>query len=76
MTDIQNIAPTILYLLDLPIARDMDGRVIDDALESSVLAAKKHYRVGDYNVIPWEQILSTKEREDLEKKLKSLGYIQ
>lgn len=33
-----DIAPTILYLFDLPIPKDMDGMVIEEAFEEEILA--------------------------------------
>jgi hypothetical protein len=36
---ILDIAPTVLYLMGLPVARDMDGRVLTEMLEASFTAA-------------------------------------
>lgn len=35
--EIQDVAPTILYLLGLPVPDDMDGRVLTECIEPSVL---------------------------------------
>jgi len=75
-TDIQNVAPTLLYLLDLPIAADMDGRVISGALRDGYLASKPRLVVGNYSEIDREALPADTGREDLEKKLRSLGYIR
>ena len=74
-TDIENIAPTILYAMGLPIAGNLDGRVIDELFEPGLLARFPRFVVGDYEGVATARRSGT-EREDLEKKLKSLGYIQ
>ncbi|KXB02075.1 hypothetical protein AKJ44_01470 [candidate division MSBL1 archaeon SCGC-AAA261F17] len=47
--DILDIAPTILHMMDVPIPKDMDGRVLTEIFEGkSELAEKKvQYRVSD-----------------------------
>jgi predicted AlkP superfamily phosphohydrolase/phosphomutase len=73
--DIADIAPTILYLMGLPTAPDMDGVPIFDALEPGALARKTHFVVEEYALIPRDGVAADDDLEDLEKKLKSLGYI-
>jgi len=74
--NIQDVAPTILYLLGLPVAADMDGRVMADVLERRLLAERALYRVTDYTGISRRSSPSDAERESLEDKLRSLGYIR
>ncbi|MDH3215072.1 MAG: alkaline phosphatase family protein [Candidatus Krumholzibacteria bacterium] len=74
--DIQDIAPTILYLLGLPIAADMDGKIISDILEPGRLASTDIYSVADYSQIRRETAPQKVDRESLEKKLRALGYIR
>lgn len=45
---IPDIAPTALYLLDLPAARDMDGEVIGGALQEGELARRPIQYVAGY----------------------------
>lgn len=73
-TDIQNVAPTILYALGLPVAEDLDGTIIDALFEPGMLARLPRYLVKDYGGVLTARSTGT-DREDLEKKLKSLGYI-
>jgi predicted AlkP superfamily phosphohydrolase/phosphomutase len=73
--DIQDIAPTILYLLDLPLAENMDGRVIHSVFDLRQLAKQTYDVVRAYNQI-YAQATTDEEREALEKKLRSLGYIR
>jgi len=70
-----DIGPTILHLLGLPLAPDMDGEIILDVLDAD--ARRRPVVVNDgYRDIPHEKILPDGERESLRKKLRSLGYIQ
>ena len=75
LRQIEDIAPTILYLLGLPAAEDMDGRGIFDALEPGFVTSLTSYTVADYREIPRDFVAVEKDTEPLEKKLKSLGYV-
>jgi predicted AlkP superfamily phosphohydrolase/phosphomutase len=72
---IEDIAPTILYLLGLPAAEDMDGSGIFDALVPSFVASQTSYTVSNYREISRDFIAAEKDTEPFEKKLKSLGYV-
>ena len=74
--DIQDIAPTMLYLLGLPLAPDMDGKPMLDVFTPEFVSKHPRYTVTDYRNIPKEMAEDTEERESLQKKLRSLGYIQ
>jgi len=74
--NIQDIAPTVLYLLGLPIATDMDGDPMLDIFERRWLAQSHIYVVDDYDQIPKASIVRRSDRESLEKKLRSLGYLR
>ena len=75
---IADLTPLLLYLLDLPVAEDMDGRV---PLE---LFTKKHRKDHPLSTIPSYEGADTIAapetdqafREDLERELRALGYIQ
>ena len=72
-----DVTPTLLYLAGLPVARDMDGRVLaemieDDFKNSNALQMVDTYRMGE--------ILDLQGDPDAERRikerLKALGYIQ
>jgi predicted AlkP superfamily phosphohydrolase/phosphomutase len=69
-----DMAPTILYLLDLPIPDDMDGRVALDMLtlerEPRVIPA------SDYMPPTGKQEYSEEEKALIEERLRALGYLQ
>ncbi len=77
--DIYDIAPTVLYALDLPVAADMPGRVLTDALAAGVVASAPVRSVVTYETSPIlrQENVARPEgaSEDLEKMLRSLGYI-
>jgi predicted AlkP superfamily phosphohydrolase/phosphomutase len=73
---IQDIGPTILYLAGLPVAPDMDGRVMSDIFESKFVENRPLFVNAGYRDIPKEAVLDPEQRDELEKKLKSLGYIR
>lgn len=74
-----DIAPTILYLLGVPIPTDMDGSILFDAIRDDV---KKRTRVskrkgGESAVTSGsERTYTDEEAETIRARLKSLGYIE
>jgi len=73
-----DIVPTLLYLKGLPVAKDMDGKVIKQAIEKSYLEDQPIQYIETY-----EDEKSTVNQEDedysmtkeLENRLESLGYL-
>ena len=76
-----DITPTILYLLGLPVAKDMDGKVLTQAIQPSFLKTNPIQYIESYDqegkapfgpqeptTIPYD--------EKLLERLKSLGYIE
>jgi predicted AlkP superfamily phosphohydrolase/phosphomutase len=72
--NIQDVAPTILYALGLPVADDMDGRVLDEIFERRFRGDRPVYVVDAY---PPDMVPDTgaAARESLAKKLRTLGYL-
>lgn len=73
---LDDVAPTILYSMGLPIPKDVDGRVLLEAF------TKEHCT---NNLVNWEaediqsqrapQVLSQEEESIIEERLKALGYL-
>lgn len=75
--DIQDITPTMLYLLGVPTGSDVDGKVMADVLEPGVVSEHPNYVVEEYAQIPRrEKGRDVDDDESFEKKLRSLGYVR
>jgi len=72
-----DIAPTILYLLGVPIPEDFDGKVLEDALRPEVLRTKA-VRGAASSVAPRESVngYSDEEAAKVEERLQALGYLE
>jgi hypothetical protein len=69
---IADLASTILYLMDLAIPADMDGRVLEDAFEPS----KKKARYQESRVENGKEFeFSEEDAKKVEERLKGLGYL-
>ena len=70
------ILPTLLYLLDAPIARDLPGHVLDRALDPALVASRGPRLVESYgpSAAPAGPEASEVDPNVLER-LRSLGYI-
>ncbi|NIM18790.1 MAG: hypothetical protein GTO51_00845 [Candidatus Latescibacteria bacterium] len=75
-SDIQDIAPTILYLLELPVSPESHGQVMTQVFETSILESMALYTIESYDDVFEAIAVSDEERESLEEKLRSLGYIR
>ena len=77
--DIQDIAPTICYLLGLPISDAMDGSLMEGVLEPGLIAVTPRFLVSEYSEIFVERSTESPEAESteaVEKQLRSLGYVR
>ncbi len=76
-TQLCDIVPTILYLLGFPVARDMDGKVLTDAIERPFFEAHPMTFVDTYES-PSKDAQGSHEGavmdEASKEKLRSLGY--
>jgi hypothetical protein len=73
--DIQDVAPTLLYMLGLPVAF-ADGAPIAGLFEQQYVAAHAFHLVDDYSQISDTPVAQKGRRETLEKKLRALGYLR
>jgi hypothetical protein len=73
-----DITPTVLYLLGYPVARDMPGRVLTEAFESSYMAAHPIELIDTYEgeARAVDQVFSSAEDERIGEELRALGYIE
>jgi len=75
---LEDIAPTILYLAGLPVARSLQGRPQTEAGESGPGGAPALRYVASYGPPPLDQASTPAYRHDREviERLRSLGYIK
>ena len=74
---IVDVTPTILYLLGLPVADDMDGRVIEAFFETPL--PRPIERIGSYEhsgAKKPEAPITSPIDEEIRDQLKALGYLQ
>lgn len=77
--DITDVAPTVLYLMGLPIPGDMDGRPLLDALEEDFVAQHPpQFEDADLAqpAAVAHQAFTEEEEAMIAKRLQALGYIE
>jgi predicted AlkP superfamily phosphohydrolase/phosphomutase len=75
--DLVDVAPTILYLLGASIPADLDGRLLSEALQPSLLAERPPEYVDDEDVaLPDAQQYTPEDEAVIEERLRSLGYLE
>jgi hypothetical protein len=71
-----DVAPSVLYLLGLPIPDAMDGKVLEAAfLEKSLEEKAIRFVEESASAFLPQDIYSPEEEEALKKQLKGLGYL-
>ncbi|HEY65503.1 MAG TPA: hypothetical protein G4O02_13135 [Caldilineae bacterium] len=74
---IEDLAPTILYLLGLSIPDDMDGEVLVDALDPGLLAQRPIERIAaDAIAAAGDEVFSEEDLKEITTRLTDLGYLQ
>lgn len=73
---IMDITPTILYLMGLPIPKNMDGRILTGFLKEEFVANNPPVYSDQGGLPHWENEDMTQEEENMVKdQLKQLGYL-
>jgi predicted AlkP superfamily phosphohydrolase/phosphomutase len=72
---ITDIAPTILWALGLPVAEDLDGRVMTGAFSESWVATHPLDHVATFGTLAEPDVPPTPPTDELLEKLRGLGYI-
>lgn len=73
---IMDVAPSVLYLLGLPIPETMDGKVLREAfLEKFLQEERMEFIPESTSPFAPKQVYSPEEEEALKKHLKGLGYL-
>ena len=74
---IEDVAPTIQYLLGEPIPESMEGRLIDAAIDPALLESRPPtYAADDVEVSAGVRVFEDNEAGDVQERLRGLGYIE
>jgi len=69
---IEDVAPTVLHMLDMPIDGGMDGKVLDEIFENKKEIKKRKYETEGEGA---KGKLSAQDEEAVKQRLKALGYM-
>jgi predicted AlkP superfamily phosphohydrolase/phosphomutase len=74
---IQDLAPSILYVLGVPVPRDMDGHVLEGIFTPEYMSVHpvEYGEVGGLGSLHDGRVYSAEEEEELARRLKGLGYV-
>ena len=74
---IEDIAPTIQYLLGEPIPEGMEGQLIDAAIDPALLASRPPtYAAGDVELADRVRAFADDETGEVQDRLRGLGYME
>jgi hypothetical protein len=73
---VYDIAPTVLYLLGLPVARDMPGRPLVQACHEDFVTAHPVRTIPTYGCAPPGAKISAASDRALIQRLKDIGYLE
>jgi arylsulfatase A-like enzyme len=79
--NVVDITPTVLALYGLPVADDMDGRVLTEAIDEDFLASHRVHRIDSYETAALrqeegEEPMASPYDDQVRERLRSLGYIE
>ncbi len=74
---IVDIAPTVLYLMDLPIPTHMDGRIIDEAIQPTLLRSRapRTFDIEPAYESKSENAYTPEQQMEVTRRLEELGYL-
>jgi predicted AlkP superfamily phosphohydrolase/phosphomutase len=76
--ELVDLAPTVLALLNLPQADDMDGRVLEEILTPQWRSSYSRKSIATYDTEKWreQQPIGSEVDEEFMKRLRGLGYVE
>lgn len=79
---IEDVAPSVLYLMGLPVPIDIDGRVLTEIMAPKMLETRPVVRgdpVGywpsEEEAVFFEETISEEDEQQIERRLRALGYL-
>ena len=79
LAEIQDIAPTVLYLLGEPLPTQLEGRILAEALEPTLLDSRPPAyddRELALEAVAPQSSYSEGEADEVEERLRGLGYLE
>jgi predicted AlkP superfamily phosphohydrolase/phosphomutase len=76
---VMDIAPTVLYLLGLPVGRDMEGRVIHELVDPAFYTAHPPATIPTYEPVRRranEAPVASPMDDEIKDRLRALGYVE
>jgi predicted AlkP superfamily phosphohydrolase/phosphomutase len=80
---IEDVAPTVLHLMGLPVPSDMDGRVLIEILAPGILQARPVVECppldkwpNEAEAVSVQDDLSAEDEEEVRARLRALGYVE
>jgi predicted AlkP superfamily phosphohydrolase/phosphomutase len=75
---IEDVAPTVLYLLGEPLPADLEGRLIAEAIDPDLLDRRppEYDDSGPQEIAGPAEGYSADEAEEIEERLRGLGYVE
>jgi predicted AlkP superfamily phosphohydrolase/phosphomutase len=73
---IEDVAPTVLYLLDEPIPSDLEGRVLAEAIEPALLDQREPAYTGASQLEVAPATSYGEEGDEVSERLRGLGYLE
>jgi predicted AlkP superfamily phosphohydrolase/phosphomutase len=75
--EIKDVAPTLLYLLGQPVPSDLEGRVLVEAIQPSLLEARPlDYAEPEPLDVGRTERYGSREAAEVEERLRGLGYLE
>jgi hypothetical protein len=75
-TSVLDFTPTMLYSMGLPVAEDMDGYVIRDIFTEDFVETTVYSKVSSYDREYERELVETPIEDEVEGRLRELGYLK
>ena len=75
IANIMDLMPTILHIFNLPIPNDVDGRVLKEIFQRESDLAKRDITYQEFHVERKEYPWTKEEEEEIQQRLRELGYL-
>jgi predicted AlkP superfamily phosphohydrolase/phosphomutase len=71
-----DFTPTLMYSMGLPVAEDMDGRVVEDVFTEAHISGTRYDTVESFDFNYKRELVETPIQDEVEDRLRQLGYLR